>query len=74
MQIFCIFNYLLQTGKYRIAALVGILPLKHIKNDLLRVLLVSEVAICHCHLIQIHHHADVSFIKLRHYPSSHLSK
>ncbi len=66
VQVLDVFDNLFQTGKYGKTTLVGIFAVKHIKYHLGFFVLFGKVAVCHSHFVQIHHHGNISFIKLAH--------
>ena len=61
-----ILNDLLQSSEDSKAAPVRILAIEHIKNHLGLRVVVIEIAVGHSHLVEIHHHGNVAFIKLGH--------
>ena len=70
MQIFHVFDNLLQSRENRISAAVRIFPCENIENNSFGMLFILEITVCHSHFIKIHHHCDVAFCMLCHVHSS----
>ena len=66
LHILHVLNNLFKSSKNREAARVGIAPIKYVKSYASILAAVDEIAVRHCHLVEIHHHRQISFIKLRH--------
>ena len=68
MDIFDIFDDLLQSGKNRKASLIRVFPVEHIKRDLLLGVFLQEITVCHGQLVEVHHHCDIAcFILFFHF-------
>ena len=70
LHILDVLNDLFKTGEDCKAAAVRVATIEHVEHHTGIFAAVDEVAVCHCHFIKIHHHGQISFIKLRHTDSS----
>ena len=65
-----VLNDLLQPRENREAAGVRVAPIENVERHARVLSAVDEVAVGHCHLVEVHHHGKVAFIKLAHENSS----
>ena len=59
-------DHMLKPCKHGIAALVGNRAEKKIKGDAHIAVILMKISVRHRHLVEIHHHRQISLIKLRH--------
>ena len=61
-----VFDDLLEPRKDRKASAVGVAPIENVECHPLIDIAPFEVAVRHGHLVEVHDHADVPFVELRH--------
>ena len=66
LHILHVLDNLLKSGENCEAARVGIAPIKYVERHASILAALHEITVRHCHFVKIHHHADISFVKLRH--------
>ena len=73
MKVFDVFDDLFQSCKDGKTAVIGIVSVKNVEGYRFRHCVIGKVASGHGQLIEVHDHADIACIKLRHHINPSLS-